>query len=107
VGIFGRSLDDLLRLTEETLDVPRDPLPFPTKILYPVDFFPLPDPIHQELVEQFVAVLERYLDTKRTEVNLAAEWSKSAPAGVQRQGLQEYMAKVRLHVFGGSYSETT
>ena len=68
----------------------------PTKILYPVDFFPLSDPTHQELIEEFVTVLERYLNTTRTEVNLTAEWSKSAVVDAKGQVLQEYMAKVRV-----------
>jgi hypothetical protein len=62
--------------------------------LYPVDFFPLPNPAHQKLVEDFVAVLERYLNITRTEMSLAEEWSNSAMANAKGQPLQEYMAKV-------------
>lgn len=91
MGLFGRNLQDLLHIANETLDVPRETKGLPTRILYPVDFFPLPNPVHQDLMENFVSVLERHLNVKRTEISLASEWGKTAR---QKQGLQDYMAEV-------------
>jgi len=92
VGLFGRNLEDLLRIANETLDVPREAKRLPTRILYPVDFFPLPNSVHQDLMDNFVSVLERHLNVKRTEISLASEWDKTAH---QHQGLREYMVEVQ------------
>jgi hypothetical protein len=91
VGFFGRSLEALSRITKETLDVPSETTPFPGKILYPLDFFPLPNATQQGLIDQFVSVLERQLDITKTEISLASEWTKNPPDGTEGQSLQEYM----------------
>ncbi len=63
VGLFGRSIDDLYTLAEETLDVisTKRSIADPVRLLYPLDFFPLPDPTHQSLMEEFIGVLEDFL----------------------------------------------
>lgn len=94
MGLFGRSLHDLYGLTKRTLDVPADTAWMPKTILYPVDFFPMPDQTHQSLMEEFVTVFEQYLNIKRTEVNLAKKWEEDPPPSAAGQTLQQYIAKV-------------
>lgn len=73
--------------------------PLVTRILYPTDFFPLPNPGHQELLESFIEKLESYLGIKRVEVNLAQLWMDKSPfeSNALTLPLQEYMEKVSSH----------
>lgn len=67
----------------------------PGKLVYPTDFFPLPDPEHQKLLESFVEDLEAYLDFERVEVDLARLWSETAHSrAAAKNPLHEYMKKV-------------
>ena len=73
----------------------------PQRIIYPTDFFPLPDPTHQHLVEEFVEKLEGYLGVSKTEVSLAQLWKDKPPATAslkvgenEEESLQNYMKKV-------------
>lgn len=68
------------------------------RIIYPVDFFPLTDPNHQQLVEEFVHKLEGYMGVRRTEVGLAQLWQDKPPHGLFTGGesLQDYMKEVSV-----------
>lgn len=92
-GLFARSLNDLYHITKETLTVAADTRGLPKTLLYPLDFFPLPDPNHQKLIEEFVQVLEGYLGVRKVEIRLDRIWSKNPPAPASNETLQEYMAK--------------
>lgn len=96
VGHFARSLEGLHEFANTTLSVAAGPAQLPTVLLYPVDFFPLPDPDHQNLLEEFVQVLERHLGTKRVDISLEKIWEDTPPAAAGDQRLQQYMAKVEL-----------
>jgi len=98
VGLFGRSLHDLYTLAEETLDfspdTDGDTHAAVKKILYPIDFFPMPNGVDQILMDEFITALEEHLGIKRTKVYLADEWEKAPPPSASGQSLQKYMAKV-------------
>lgn len=68
----------------------------PRRIIYPKDFFPLPDPGHQELMESFIRRLETHLDVQRVQVSLAQLWEEQPPSDSLAAGqpLQDYMKKV-------------
>lgn len=93
VGLFGRSLDELSLATQNTLDVPLHSGKFPTKILYPLDFFPLVEKTHQVLVEEFIGVVETYLGIKRVGFRMSDRWAESPPEEAKGKSLSEYMAK--------------
>lgn len=94
VKLFGRSLDDLDMIAKESLDAPSDQTKHPKQILYPVDFFPLADHAQQQLIEDFIAVLEASWRAKKTKINVTRIWEKKAPTKAKGQTLQQYMAKV-------------
>ncbi|KAF8885757.1 amidase signature domain-containing protein [Infundibulicybe gibba] len=48
----------------------RPPLRFPTKILYPVDHFPVANPAAQTLYDSFVEALELYMNMTKVSMNL-------------------------------------
>jgi hypothetical protein len=50
VGFFARGLSDMHHVVSSTLDV-RDSSQYPRKIIYPLDFFPHSNLVHQEMVE--------------------------------------------------------
>jgi len=93
VGPFSRSLDDLHYLVEHTLDVNKKTTRFPTRILYPLDFFPHSNPKHQAMVDEFISVLENFLGTKRHELSIAERWAQCPPNGLENQPLKKYLAK--------------
>ncbi len=94
VGPYSRSLSDLHRLVEHTLDVDATWPRFPTTILYPLDFFPHSNAKHQAMVDEFVGVLERFLGVHRVPISLAGAWDRNPPAEAAGKSLQEYLAKV-------------
>jgi hypothetical protein len=63
VGHFSRTLEDLRYIVANTLDLPSHSTKFPSKILYPLDFFPHSNPKHQAMVDEFVSLLESLLGT--------------------------------------------
>lgn len=101
IGLFGRSLRELTFMAEHSLSTspPSSHDSLPTRILYPTDFFPLPNAEHQILFENFIENLEKYLGVKRVEVNLAQLWadkSRPTPNAAGLPSLQHYMKKVSI-----------
>jgi hypothetical protein len=95
VGHFSRTLEDLRYIVANTLDLPSHSTKLPSKILYPLDFFPHSNPKHQAMVDEFVSLLESLLGTKRVEFSIAETWSHCPPAAAKGKPLIEYLAKVR------------
>lgn len=97
VGLFGRSLADLHLLASNTLDLSDNSIAFPSKIIYPLDFFPHSNPTHQAMVDEFFGVLESFLGTKRVEISLAERWDQCPPPEANGKPLKQYLSKVRSH----------
>ena len=95
VGLFSRDLSDLRRLLSSTMNLEKCTNRFPSKILYPLDFFPYSDRKHQAMVDEFVGVLERFLGAKRMEFSIAERWEKCPPREAEGKPLKQYLAKVR------------
>ena len=67
---------------------------FPHRITYPTDFFPCSNAGQQAMIEQFVAVLEESLETKRTTLSIIQEWERSPPKAAEGKTLKCYLDKV-------------
>ncbi|KAI1084627.1 putative amidase [Whalleya microplaca] len=93
VGLFSRSLANLYGLADQTLDLPNGWTKFPSRILYPLDFFPHSNADHQAMVDEFVSILEKFLGTKRTEFSIAGRWAQCPPDKAEGKSLKEYLAK--------------
>ncbi|KAJ5160568.1 uncharacterized protein N7482_007572 [Penicillium canariense] len=93
VGLFSRSLTDLHHVISNTLDLSDNSTTFPSKIIYPLDFFPHSNPKHQAMVEEFIEVLEDFLGTKRVEISLAERWEQCPPSEANGKPLKEYLSK--------------
>ena len=76
------------------MDLSSNSTKFPSKILYPLDFFPHSNAQHQAMVDDFVGVLEDFLGTKKIEFSIAERWDKCPPAEAQGKPLKQYLAKV-------------
>jgi hypothetical protein len=73
---------------------------FPTRILYPLDFFPHSNQKHQAMVEECISVLEKFLGTKRTQFRIVAWWTECPPTEAKGKYLKEYLAKVGYQRWG-------
>ncbi|KAJ6006803.1 hypothetical protein N7451_004747 [Penicillium sp. IBT 35674x] len=93
VGLFGRSLSDLYHLASHSLDLSDNATTFPSKIIYPLDFFPHSNPHHQAMVDEFVGTLESFLGVKRVEISLAERWEQCPPLEANGKPLKQYLAK--------------
>ncbi|KAF3767012.1 hypothetical protein M406DRAFT_106416 [Cryphonectria parasitica EP155] len=96
VGIFGRSLNEIAFIVENSLDVTQDEdKTLPRKLILPADFFPLTDTEHQRLFDQFVGILETYIGVERVTVNLTQIWEENPPVHPHGAGqsLHEFMKK--------------
>lgn len=98
VELFGRDLKGLAHVAKHSLDIPDGGTTLPRRIIYPIDFFPLPDPSHQELVDEFVKKLEGHLGVGKTELSLAQSWQDKPPSESFAAGrsLQDYLKKVTI-----------
>lgn len=94
MGLFGRSLSDLHYIASHTLDLNDNSTAFPSKIIYPLDFFPHSNPQHQAMVDEFVEILENFLGTKRVEISIAERWEKCPPLEANGKPLKQYLSKV-------------
>lgn len=92
VGIFSRSLADLHHIVSNTMDL--SDTTFPSRAIYPLDFFPHSNPQHQAMFEDFIGILENFLGTKRIEIRLAERWAKCPPVESNGKSLKEYLSKV-------------
>ncbi|KAH7305028.1 amidase signature domain-containing protein [Stachybotrys elegans] len=94
VGQFGRSLDDLDYIVSNTFENIHGKFrQFPSKILYPVEFYPLADAKQQALSEEFIGMLENFLGVKRTLFSFVEEWNKNPPKEAQGMPLLKYTEK--------------
>ncbi|KAI0113931.1 putative amidase [Nemania sp. FL0031] len=93
VGLFSRTLDNLYAVASKTMNLQEAPISFPTRILYPLDFFPHSNKKHQEMVDEFIGVLEEFLGTKRVEFSIAERWSQCPPEAAQGKPLKDYLPK--------------
>ncbi|KAF5530149.1 amidase signature domain-containing protein [Fusarium mexicanum] len=94
VGQFGRSLDDLHFIVSRTFEnIPQSFSEFPSKILYPREFYPLANAEQQAMTEEFVKILEDFLGVKRTPFSFVEEWEKSPPQDAGGLSLLNYTEK--------------
>jgi hypothetical protein len=64
-------LDDLHHIAAHTFDLDDSTTKFPSKILYPEDFYPLSNSSQQTMTEEFISVPEDFLGVKRTPFSIA------------------------------------
>ncbi|KAG5755894.1 hypothetical protein H9Q70_001490 [Fusarium xylarioides] len=94
VGQFGRSLDDLHFIVSHTFEnIHQSFSEFPSKILYPKEFYPLANTEQQAMTEEFVKTLEDFLGVKRTPFSFVEEWEKKPPKEAGGLPLLEYTEK--------------
>ncbi|CAH0018141.1 unnamed protein product [Clonostachys rhizophaga] len=94
VGHFARNLRDLHYIVSHTFEnIPRNSSKFPSKILYPLEFYPLKNSKQQDLTEEFVVVLEEFLGVKRTPFSFVEEWGKNPPKEAEGLPLLKYTEK--------------
>ncbi|CAF9916091.1 MAG: hypothetical protein HETSPECPRED_002755 [Heterodermia speciosa] len=105
VGILGRNLQsihDLLSLTHDVDDVKE----FPSKILYPEDFFPHSNKSQQAMVDNFVTVLEHFLGARAIRFSLAERWRQNPPSETGDRSITEYLAQSAFWPMCYSYYHT-
>lgn len=71
---------------------------FPTKLIYPTDWFPYKVESQQAINEAYLSALEKTLGIRRTEVNLADEWKRTAPIALRNIPIDEYLKNVCQHI---------
>lgn len=97
IGQFSRSLDDLHFIVSHTFEnIHHGFSEFPTKILYPKEFYPLANAEQQALTDEFVKILEDFLGVKRTPFSFGKQWEKNPPHEAGGLPLLEYTEKVSL-----------
>lgn len=94
MGLFTRNLEDLYHLADYSFDLVNNFNQFPTKIIYPVDFFPYTNEKHQKMVDEFVSIFERFLGTKRIEFSIADRWAQCPPEQAGGKSLEDYLQNV-------------
>ncbi|KAI1740718.1 putative amidase [Xylaria scruposa] len=104
VGQFGRSLDDLHRIVSHTFEnIHHNFSGFPSKILYPSEFYPLANAKQQALTEEFISILEDFLGVRRTSFSFAKEWDKRPPEKAGGMPLLKYTEKSAFHALCYDY----
>ncbi|KAI1500562.1 putative amidase [Biscogniauxia marginata] len=93
VGLMGRDFEALRHLAVHTLTLPNRWDRFPTKIMYPQEYFPVSNKRHQAMIDQFVLILENFLGTERIKFSFENRWSRDPPKVVRGRPLSEYLEK--------------
>ena len=94
VGILGRNLQSIHHILSLTHDIKNSNNRFPSKVLYPEDFFPHNNTNQQAMVDKFVGVLENFLGVKATRFSLAERWRRYPPSEAGGRSITEYLAQV-------------
>lgn len=70
------------------------PILQPTRIIYPTDWYPLPNLNQQTMTMAFVKALENYLDIHVTELSILKEWARTSPEHLRNTSLIDYLGMV-------------
>lgn len=92
--MLSRDLGEMVRAAKAAFNLPDADVTLPTKLLYPLDFYPVISKEHQELDDKFVGVLEQLLGVKAERIDLAETWGKKTPKEANGQSLHEYLSEV-------------
>jgi hypothetical protein len=65
----------------------------PTKVLYPVEYWPNTSTEHDAVLESFIVKLEQYLGIQRTRVSIEETWTKTKPV-TENTTLEKYLEHV-------------
>ncbi|KAI4231268.1 MAG: hypothetical protein LQ349_005714 [Xanthoria aureola] len=98
IGFLSRKLDSLQELVRDTTNL-KEPKTFPTRILYPKEFFPVANGEQQILLENYVCVLENHLKTSRTDFSLIDRWARCPPAEAEGKSLNDYLGNSTYHQY--------
>jgi hypothetical protein len=71
---------------------------WPNRIIYPLDWYPLENEIHQSKTEEFISALESFVGVNRTPVSFSEEWSRSSPEDLREKLLVEYLRGASYHL---------
>lgn len=94
-GFSSRSLRDLLKVVQTTLNMTNENVVFPKRIIYPLDLASIFEET-QTLTDKFVATLERFLGIQADKVSLSDIWDSKPPSEANGQSLEEYMRQVSV-----------
>ncbi|KAJ4305626.1 hypothetical protein N0V90_001157 [Kalmusia sp. IMI 367209] len=92
IGLLDRSISSLWELASLTFELKPHKI-FPRRILYPTDFFPHEDASQQAMVNEFMRILEDFLDVKHTRITIADEWRKKPPKEAFGMQLEQFLDK--------------
>ncbi|KKO99570.1 hypothetical protein THAR02_08332 [Trichoderma harzianum] len=98
VGLLNRHLHDLLTLAQLTLNTSNADMPFPKRIIYPLDFTSTTES-DQARDDKFVAMLEHFLQVKADKMRLSDAWDAQPPKEANGQTLEEYMKEAPFSSF--------
>ncbi|RFU80351.1 hypothetical protein TARUN_1817 [Trichoderma arundinaceum] len=97
IGLMSRSMHDLLKTTQATLDTTNIDVSFPKRIIYPLDFASISED-EQALYDKFVTTLEHFLGMKAEKVRLSEIWD-AKPPNEDGQSLEEYTRQAPFSSF--------
>ncbi|PNP57003.1 hypothetical protein THARTR1_02845 [Trichoderma harzianum] len=98
VGLLNRNLHDLLSLAQLTLNTSNADMPFPKRIIYPLDFASATES-DQAQDDKFVAMLEHFLQVKADKMRLSDAWDAHPPKEANGHNLEEYMKEAPFSSF--------
>ncbi|PSR82855.1 amidase signature domain-containing protein [Coniella lustricola] len=111
LGLFARSLNDLSLFVNQSLaasTTDNAQARRPPRIIYPTDFYPLPDPDHQKFMDLFMEKLEIFTGFQKNPISFDKLWDESPPlaskADSAGEGLQDFMQKAPMWSFAREFS---
>ncbi|PTB58303.1 hypothetical protein M431DRAFT_505831 [Trichoderma harzianum CBS 226.95] len=98
IGLLNRNLHHLLSIAQLTLNTSNANMPFPKRIIYPLDFASTTES-DQAQDSKFVAMLEHFLGVKADKMRLSDAWDAHPPKEANGQTLEEYMKEAPFSSF--------
>ncbi|KAF2658829.1 amidase signature enzyme [Lophiostoma macrostomum CBS 122681] len=98
IGLLSRTPDTLRDLL--TITHTRESYKKPTRLIYPSDWYPLPNRAQQVMTGAFMKVVEDYLGIEHVEISLLDEWTKTGPEDLRDLTLIAFLAMSAYTVNG-------
>ncbi|KAJ4863587.1 amidase domain-containing protein [Trichoderma breve] len=98
IGLLNRNLHHLLSIAQLTLNTSNANMPFPKRIIYPLDFASTTES-DQAKDNKFVAMLEHFLGVKADKMRLSDAWDAHPPKEANGQTLEDHMKEAPFSSF--------
>ncbi|MCJ1372983.1 hypothetical protein MMC20_004209, partial [Loxospora ochrophaea] len=88
-------------------DMPPTKFHKPPAIIYPLDYFPVPNPAQMIIIEGFISDLEKHLGITISKVSLSSLWDIAPPQEAGQQSVKDYLRSTVVNTYYHDFYHST